>query len=291
VAIEGTLEITISNQVALSKIPDSRDFTLRDVCDVIVPSTKSLRNCFITAGATLFASGHISGFDSRYEGDHDRLSNFRNYPIEETLLGYGLLYNWFAVNTGILAPTGWHVPTETELNVLIDYLGGWEVAGGKLKEIGLTHWESPNANATDDYGFKGIGAGSRSYYQGIFYDARYFCGCWLVTENPNNPGTSESLVMYYDNANSSYGQNTGYMQNDGHSVRFIKDNSTPADCIDYDTNNYGYITIGTQIWSGANFKGVHYNNGTDISEVADGTAWAALTTGALCAYDNDWNNV
>jgi hypothetical protein len=79
VAVEGTLEITISNQVAATSIPDSNNFTLRDVCEVIAPSTNSLRNCFITAGATLFASGHVSGFDSNHEGNHDRLSNFRNY--------------------------------------------------------------------------------------------------------------------------------------------------------------------------------------------------------------------
>jgi len=34
-----------------------------------------------------------------------------------------------------------------------------------------------------------------------------------------------------------------------------------------------------------------YRDGSLIPEVTDNTAWAALTTGALCAYDNDWNNV
>ena len=43
---------------------------------------------------------------------------------------YGALYNWYAVNTGKLAPTGWHVPTDSEWTVLTTYLGGQSVAGG-----------------------------------------------------------------------------------------------------------------------------------------------------------------
>jgi hypothetical protein len=27
---------------------------------------------------------------------------------------YGALYNWYTVNSGILCPTGWHIPTEEE---------------------------------------------------------------------------------------------------------------------------------------------------------------------------------
>ncbi len=44
------------------------------------------------------------------------------------------MYNWYAVNTWILCPTGWHVPADAEWAILIDYLGGEQIAGGKLKE-------------------------------------------------------------------------------------------------------------------------------------------------------------
>ena len=66
---------------------------------------------------------------------------------------YGALYNWFAVNTGKLAPTGWHVPTDDEWTTLTTYLGGESIAGGKLKETGTTHWRTPNAGATNEIGF------------------------------------------------------------------------------------------------------------------------------------------
>ncbi len=35
---------------------------------------------------------------------------------------YGALYNWHTVNTGKLAPAGWHVPTDAEWDTLLNYL-------------------------------------------------------------------------------------------------------------------------------------------------------------------------
>jgi uncharacterized protein (TIGR02145 family) len=51
---------------------------------------------------------------------------------------YGLIYNWYAVNTGNLCPAGWHVPSEPEWTTLITSLGGESIAGAKLKEAGFT---------------------------------------------------------------------------------------------------------------------------------------------------------
>ena len=75
---------------------------------------------------------------------------------------YGGLYNWYAVNTGKLCPSGWHVPSHQEFTVLRDYLGGATAAGGKLKEVGLTHWKSPNTGATDSSGFTAVPSGTRT---------------------------------------------------------------------------------------------------------------------------------
>jgi len=71
---------------------------------------------------------------------------------------YGALYNWFSVDVSTngnknVCPTGWHVPNGAEWTTLVNYLGGWSVAGGKMKEIGTTHWTSPNIGATNESDF------------------------------------------------------------------------------------------------------------------------------------------
>jgi uncharacterized protein (TIGR02145 family) len=56
---------------------------------------------------------------------------------------------------------------------------------------------------------------------------------------------------------------------------------------DYDNNTYDTIMIGSQIWFRENLRVTHYNNGDPIPNVTSGTAWATLTTGARCYYNND----
>jgi uncharacterized protein (TIGR02145 family) len=90
---------------------------------------------------------------------------------------YGKLYNWYAVagihdndpNTPnkILAPTGWHVPTDSEWTTLIIYLGGENGAGGKMKSTGTTLWTPSNVGATNSSSFTGFPGGGR-LYNGLF---------------------------------------------------------------------------------------------------------------------------
>ena len=80
---------------------------------------------------------------------------------------YGKLYKWYAVSKTTngnknLCPTGWHVPTYAEWNVLTEYLGGDSVAGGKMKEVGTTNWISPNIDATNTSLFTGLPGGVAS---------------------------------------------------------------------------------------------------------------------------------
>jgi uncharacterized protein (TIGR02145 family) len=72
---------------------------------------------------------------------------------------YGALYNWNAVSSNKLCPTGWHIPVDAEWTVLTDYLGGESIAGGKLKEVGTTHWGGPNSGATDEVCFTALPGG------------------------------------------------------------------------------------------------------------------------------------
>lgn len=145
---------------------------------------------------------------------------------------YGALYNWFAVETGNLCPTGWRVPTDAEWSTLINYIdpnadGGnnWpNTAGGKMKSTRTTpdahpRWESPNTGATDEYGFSALPGGFRYYYDGTFDNVGYNGYWWSSTEY-------HATHAWYRDVNYDDG-NVGRDNDDkrnGISVRCLRDN-------------------------------------------------------------------
>jgi uncharacterized protein (TIGR02145 family) len=71
---------------------------------------------------------------------------------------YGYLYNWDAANSA--CPAGWHLPSDVEWQELINFSGGNDIAGGKLKETGNSHWSDFNKEATNQNGFTALPGGS-----------------------------------------------------------------------------------------------------------------------------------
>lgn len=97
---------------------------------------------------------------------------------------YGALYNHFAVmNVHGLAPTGWRIPSVEDITTLNNTIGGANVAGGKLKEEGLSHWDTPNFGATNDYGYSAIGNGARNGFTGLFQELKIVGYYWLSNEH------------------------------------------------------------------------------------------------------------
>jgi uncharacterized protein (TIGR02145 family) len=106
---------------------------------------------------------------------------------------YGVLYNWPAAMQGKSSsqtvpseiqgacPCGWHLPSNDEWNILSDYLGGNSVAGGKMKETGTLHWDTPNAGATNESGFTALPGGYHYYNYTCGY-ASFYGGWWSTTE-------------------------------------------------------------------------------------------------------------
>jgi len=82
----------------------------------------------------------------------------QNYSFRQD---YGFLYNFAAIETNKLCPVGFHVPGKDDWLALADYLGGVGIAGGKLKEKGTFHWNSPNTRATNESLMSIIPGGSR----------------------------------------------------------------------------------------------------------------------------------
>ena len=153
---------------------------------------------------------------------------------------YGKLYNWYAVagihdndpNTPnkILAPTGWHVPSDGEWTSLVQNLdplasasnlfGSLQqstIAGGKMKEMGTVHWISPNNGATNSSGFTALPAGWR--YPWDFGDIRGFTYFWTSTINNNALGNY--VWLRYDESYVHRQSNT--WNSSGFSVRCLKD--------------------------------------------------------------------
>jgi len=104
---------------------------------------------------------------------------------------YGHLYNWYAVNDSRnIAPKGWHVPSDAEWKILVDYLGGSEVAGGKIKETGRTHWVG-NASATNESGFSALPGGLRTHMDYVIM--ALYADFWSSTEYSFNAAMSWGL--------------------------------------------------------------------------------------------------
>jgi uncharacterized protein (TIGR02145 family) len=133
---------------------------------------------------------------------------------------FGKLYNWYAVNDPRgLAPMGWHIPTDFEWTTLSTCLGGEAVAGGAMKEIGTTHWQTPNTGATNISGFTGLPGGYRYYSSGqIFSNTGYYGYWWSSTEGDTNIASYRGL----DYGDGTIGRGDASKRN-GYSVRCLRD--------------------------------------------------------------------
>lgn len=140
---------------------------------------------------------------------YDNSINYKNV--------YGGLYNWYAVKTGKLCPTGWHVPSDDEWATLTDYLGGENVAGGKLKETGTSHWASPNTGASDESCFTALPGGCRRY-DGAFLGITGN-GNWRTSSEYSSTQVMYRYLFYYSEIMYSNPTNKAA----GYSVRCLKD--------------------------------------------------------------------
>jgi uncharacterized protein (TIGR02145 family) len=133
---------------------------------------------------------------------------------------YGKLYNWYSLkDTRNICPSGWHVPADTEWEVLYSYLGGYETeTSAKMREKGITHWAYINDGATNASGFTAIPGGMRDY-GGLFTDVGQM-GFWWSSSPANDYYDLDAMYYYLDNSGVSRG--VGSKKN-GMSVRCVKD--------------------------------------------------------------------
>ncbi|MBN1198383.1 MAG: hypothetical protein JXA23_03450 [Bacteroidales bacterium] len=141
---------------------------------------------------------------------------------------YGVLYNWPAAMNGSsgssanpsdvqgICPDGWHLPSDAEWTVLTDFLGGEDVAGGKMKDNSELYWISPNVGATNESGFTALPGGYR-YSDGQFHHVGYYGTWWSTTTGYS--GVFDRYLMH-DQA-VIYWSESG--KDNGWSIRCVKD--------------------------------------------------------------------
>jgi len=133
---------------------------------------------------------------------------------------YGAYYNWFSVSNGKLCPAGWHVPSDSEWQLMMDFLGGTDIAGSKIKETGSNNWTSTNSDATNSTGFTGLPAGMRESADGNFSGQGYFGGWWTTKEADPSP-LAKAWIRWIHGDTTVVASNSVY-KIDGFSVRCLK---------------------------------------------------------------------
>ena len=143
-----------------------------------------------------------SGGQSIYDNDPSNLDD------------YGRLYNWHAVEDSRgLCPSGYSVPDDSDVQTLIDEIGGQ----GALKLKSTSGWTA-GPNGTDDYGFDGRPAGFRGA-SGSFANLTTLATWW--TSSPNLNGGDAHVYSLIDNSDEVYRQ-YGISRQQGRSIRCVQ---------------------------------------------------------------------
>jgi uncharacterized protein (TIGR02145 family) len=201
-----------------------------------------------------------------------------------TVVNYGLLYNWYAAtDERLITSTGFSVATSTQLHTLIStgiqpfipidqYLlpsrgnDGVYVLGFMFK---FTKTDNSSFHPASGWTYQAISLTYQSDSFAFSGNALHKMGCnvLVIKDSP----TSEELLL------DDYQFATPYIGNDGKIYRTVK--------------------IGTQVWLADNLAETKFRNGDYIPGFDGGVytpisnaAWAALTTPACCAYDDDLSN-
>ncbi|MFC2124526.1 LamG-like jellyroll fold domain-containing protein [Bacteroidota bacterium] len=220
---------------------------------------------------------------------------------------YGLLYTWAAAMNGEsssdknpsdvqgVCPTGWHLPSDDEWKELEMHLGmsqseadqsGFRGSdeGGKLKETGTDHWQSPNTGATNESGFTGLPGGFR-LNTGDYRQLERRGHFWSSTENDSV--SAFRRILDYDSA--TVDRDGTRPKNNGRSIRCVKDDTSaiPIDIsppeIILSGSNSGVLSTGG---SGVDLSAAI----TDISGIKSAQIIVTRITDESWIYSEDMTN-
>ena len=189
------------------------------------------------------------------------------------------------------------MPTSTQRNTLMAYIGGFTTGGGKLKETGINILGYPNM-ATNQYNLNGARwLALETQYMGKNAETTLMCSddagkiCWgLEMINILAYATSPTAPKYY-------GWSIRLMRTATAEEQLLADGTACEHYVGNDGKIYRTVKIGTQVWLADNLAEKLNSDGKVTIPFAGSYGSTSpmgrvgCPTGALCAYDNDWSNV
>ncbi len=143
---------------------------------------------------------------------------------------FGALYNWYAVNTGKLAPKGWHVATADDWLLLENNVSGFISTSKTLTKVlaSTTGWcKSLNQGMPGNYtainnasGFSALPGGYRINYNRSFSKMDSL-GAWWTSTQSDTVRYAIGMSIRYD---QSFVDSRAYSKWSGFSVRCVKNN-------------------------------------------------------------------
>jgi uncharacterized protein (TIGR02145 family) len=150
--------VTIGTQIWMSENLKTTRYRNGELIGTTIPNIKDI-------------SGEIEAkYQWIYEGNESNANSF------------GRLYTWFTITDNRkVCPSGWHIPSNSEWETLISFLGGEYVAGFKLMEISNLYWIN-NERSTNGSGFTARAGGER-YINGTFDGMLSYGQWWSSSDN------------------------------------------------------------------------------------------------------------
>ena len=305
---------------------------------IIGRKTKSLIVVFVLTISKLFAQNSVTDYDGNvyhkiaignqiWLKENLNTTHYRNgSPIQQlngsatntqwrnTTSGaydsysgsYGKLYNYYTVaNSNGVCPSGWHVPSINEWNILIKYLdanadttlGSGQLSisgGGPLKDTQTGLWTSPNVGATNTTGFSALPGGNKDNF-GNFMNQRNVSSFWSTTTIALpifNYFVYQAYTISMFNSSQAIEKNN-WEKNYGFSIRCLSDtlacNGAPSGSIAPDGPTT-FCAGDNVLLKSPNILGVNYQwkrNGINITTNGNSYLYKATTTGSYsCLMTN-----
>lgn len=201
----------------ISGVPKDNDGNVYDTIKIGTQfwMSENLKTTTYNDGSAIaYPGADVSSWENNTSGAYAWYNNDINYKDS-----IGALYNWDAASSGKLCPKGWRMPTKTDFETLITYLGGSAVAGEKMKDTLDDSWYKTTFSSNES-GFTAVAAYRRvvngEFDNGIKSHANF----WTSTEG-NSATSGFGLNLFWADKEATF---VSYVKGVGMCVRCVLEN-------------------------------------------------------------------